>query len=377
MPLNPKTMARNYHISFIVFLCLLHISAKGQVAYRSMEVERLAKTLKVNADSLHEGQNSFMVNDRRIWVRFNGNTVSSIGYSLFSDDLKFAANTPILDFLERYFLSLDYPEADRPSARKIREERFKFEVGSMATISDIRTDDSFSYGYEKNRYTATWTREGHPLLSVSFPANHELISGENKIENEKHVEMDILSARIYDVEPVNEELLTPTMQKDYYVKKGSTYLNKKLTSDLYYQRHDSIFTLLADDVHPLESSANLMLSLESLMDCKLKIKQVMYGYKKKYFDAPLRNWIAYCRNNGCELYFGVESFDEKMILATIFAVNVAENYNHMLYVQIPQSVISAGTGDIESRLQTFVPMHNVTNLFAKYDHNKKKIPIKY
>lgn len=358
--------------TIILFLCLL--SVKAEPSYRSAEIKRLVSALQLNADSLQEGWNTFALNDRQVKLLYTGGQVSFVGYDLFSDELKAVARTPIMNFLERYFLQLDYPWAERPINRMQREDRFKFETGSLATVATVRGDDAFSYVCEHNRYVATWTRDGQPILSVSFPAEHELISGENKLEAEANIEADILDAQIRRNTPVNDSTLSPTIQQDYFIKKGGTYLNKLLTSDLYFHRKDSSYTLISDISHPLESAANMMLSTESLSPCNMKIKQIMYGYKKKNYEVPLNKWIAYCQNNGCELFYGVESFNQKGIKALVIAVNMAENYNHVLFVDIPLSVIGTEGGTIDAQLETFIPMHNVKNLFAKNFKTSNKQP---
>ena len=365
-------MIRVHLICVIACTCLSHISAKAQLQYRTNELNRLTQALQLNPDSMLEGQNNLLVNGRLIRAQVDNGVLNSLGYCLFSDDLKTMAHTPILNFLERYFLQLDHPEKDRPANRMLREDRFVFNKGSLASIATIQQDDGFSFGYEHKYYWATWTRNGQELLSVSFPANHELISGEAKIEAEKNVETDIRVSQLGPTKPVNKEMLTSTLQKDYYVKQGSTYLSKLLTSNLYYQQSDSTFSLICNESHPLESAANMMLSPDSQAAFNLKVKQIMYGFKKKFFDVPLYNWIAYCVNNGCELYFGVESFEREVIRASVFAVNIAENYNHVLFVNIPLKIIGQGSGDIEAQLETFVPMHNVLNMFAKYKKKTNK-----
>lgn len=347
---------------------------RSSVAFRTAELKRLAEVLCVSVDSLHEGRNTVLAGGRSVRIDVAEGTVSSMGYMLFPDEMKSMARTPILGFLERYFLQLDYPHVDRPQNRMLREDRVKFEVGSPSTVVTLPTDCSFSYGNEKKRYWATWSRDDKVLLSVSFPANHELISGENKIETEHFVETDVRASQPAEALPVKAELLTPTLQKSYYIQRGSTYLNKLITSDLYYQQKDSLFELIASETHPLESAANMMLSANGQTKVNLKVKQLMYGYKKKFYDVPLDNWITYCRNNGCELYFGVESFEQGMVKATVFAVNQAENYNHVLFVNIPLKVIGSGEGDIEAQLETFIPMHNVVNMFAKFPKKSNKQP---
>ena len=350
----------------MICTCLSYVSAKDQLQYRTSELDRLTQALQLNPDSMVEGKNDLVVNGRHIYAQIDNGMLTSLGYCLFSNDQKRVMHTPILNFLERYFLQLDYPQKDRPRDRMLREDRFTFKKGSLALIATIKEDDAFSCGCDNRQYWATWTRHGQEFISVSFPASHELISGENKVESERYVEADILSARIDSVVPIDTAALSPFLQDGYYIKKGSTYLHDLLMSDLYYQCHLDTFSLITDQNHPLESASNLMLSPEIQTDCRLKIKQVMYGYQKKYFEVPLQNWISYCINSGCELFFGVESFEKDIIQASVIAVNEAENYNHVLFVNIPLSVIRGKSGYIEAKLETFIPMHNVTNIFDKY-----------
>ena len=181
------------YINLLLCLCLLPLSASSSVRYRTAELKRLSEVLQVQIDSIHEGENTISVGDRLVRIQLNEGMVSSMGYVLFPDELKAMAHTPILNFLERYFLELDYPQADRPRNKMLHEDRFKFEVGTPATVATLQTDCAFSYSYENNRYVATWSRDGQPILSVSFPANHELISGENKIDAENFVELIVYS----------------------------------------------------------------------------------------------------------------------------------------------------------------------------------------
>ncbi len=366
---------------FISILFAFALSMSGvnifahDTQFRSLKLKHLVSALHLNIDTLHDGINTLQLNNRPIRVKLFKQQVVSVGYELFPEELKAAAKTPIMDFLERYFLLLDYPEADRPRDRMMREDRFKFEKGNLSTVASLRSDDAFSFNYQLRRYEATWSRDGQPLLSVSFPAEHELLCGENKIETENNVEVDIITTNTDTAQPVNENYLSKTAHNDnYYVKKGSSYLHEQLTSTLYYQREEGSYKLLSDVSHPLESAANLMLSPATQSDCQLRIHQLLYGNKRKDFEVPLRNWISYCLNNGCELYFGPESLTGDAVKASVIAVNNAENYNHVLFVNIPLSTIEQGKGVIEGRLETFIPMHNVRDIFAKYKKNKKVQP---
>lgn len=343
--------------------------------FRSDELKRLVGELRLNVDSLPDGSFLFDVNGREVKICVLHDMVQSVGYNLFSDDFKAAAHSPVLDFLERYFLQLDHPQQDRPRERMMREDRFSFTKGSLATVATLHPGDAFTFGYEQKRYVALWMSGEKVVLSVAFPATHEMISGENKQEAEEHVEDDIRYVQTGYDEEVNEEMLSPTAQKNYLMRRGSTYMNELFSSDLYYQRQNDSLVLVADVSHPLESVANMIISPSCKADLNLKVEQVLYGYKRKQFEVPLGKWIAYCLNNGCELYYGIESFDQEAVRATVIAVNMAENYNHLLFVTIPLTVIETGSGDLAGTLQTFIPMHNVKSLLEKYkkvDSKRKK-----
>ena len=356
----------------LLFFCSISVQSQVSVSFRTSELERLVSELHIDVNSLHEGTHFFDANNQKVRVVVARNMVQSVGCHLFSDQMKASIHSPALNFLERYFLQLAYPQKDRPCDRRMREDRFSILKGSLATIATIRPEDAFSLNYGQKRYVASWSRNGKEILTVSFPATHELLSGENKIEAESNVEADMMFASTDYSEKVDVSELLPTLQKNFLMRPGGTYLNKLFRSDLYYQQQNDSLFLISDISHPLESVANMLLKPSMQSTLTLKLQQVLYGYKKKSFDVPLKNWIAYCKGSDCELYYSVESFNQEAVKATVMAVNLAENYNHILYLHIPLQVIDTGQGDISGTLQTFIPMHNVKSLLSKYHKVEKR-----
>ena len=56
----------------------------------------------------------------------------------------------------------------------------------------------------------------------------------------------------------------------------------------------------------------------------------------------------------------------------VIAVNELENYNHVLTVKVPSSVVGQHVGRIEANLYPYIPTHNVKALFAKFNTSNKK-----
>lgn len=337
-------------------LLLVPLSIVGQPTFRTQELKRLATTLAIEKTDLHEGYNLLTVKGMPVTVHVKENTVDHIGRQLFPEDVRSIDSSPIFDFLERYFLQLQYPSVVTNASNMIRDDQFRFLKGNLRSVGDILPTDAFDYVCDRSRYTATWSRDGIVLLSVSFPAEYQLISGENKVEAENHLMADILNATVDDEE---EPVSTVYAQ----------YISSDFTNQLYFDAG----TLISSEAHPAETSANMMLSQQTPGDYSLRISQVVYGFNKKEFLVPLRQWIAYCQASGCKLYYGVENIsDAGDIQAVVLAVNEAENYNHVLTVDIPALAISSRQGTIPAHLYSYVPTHNVRSLFATFKKSNKK-----
>ena len=339
-----------YIISFLLF----STSATAQVKFRTSELQRLAKTLNIDASTLPEGFSHPTAKGLHLTIRVEDQMVDHIGLQLFSDDIRSVGNSPIFDFLERYFLLLKYPPSVKTANLMMRDDQFQFLNGSLNTIDDLRPTDGFSYNYDKHRYTATWNRDGQTLLSVSFPVEYELISGENKIEAEENLQRAVRKAVVRKQQDNRQQ--------------NDTYLDL-FSNRLYFAGAQ----LIASSQHPAETAANMMLSTNAPGNYSLSTTQISYGFKRKVFDVPLRQWIAFCQNNGCQLYFGVENMESNGdISAVVLAVNESENYNHVLTVTIPADIIDHRQGALKVRLYPYIPTHNVMNMFATYRKSNPK-----
>lgn len=328
----------------------------AQTAFRTAELERLATALSLDAKALPDGYSHSHIKGLKLTVHTSDSIIDHIGMYLFSDELRTSHPSPVFNFLERYFLQLKYPQQVKTTANLIRDDQFVFTNGSFADIDNILPTDDFSYSHDNHRYLATWSRNGMTFLSVSFPVEYELMSGENKIEAEKNLQTDIQKTEVGKL----------SMAK---TTTESTYISNAFSNRLYIVDGK----LVANDKHPVETAANMMLSLQAASDNSIAITQLSYGFQQSTFTVPLRQWITFCRNQGCELYFGVENVsDQGDVNATVIAVNEAENYNHVMTVCIPARCISGLQSEIAARLYPYVPTHNVLNMFAAYQNSNPK-----
>lgn len=361
------------------FLLLLTVAVgKAQTSlptktFRSATLQRLSTAIKMPTDKLNEGYNHFTLSGQNITAHLTAGEIDHVGLSLFPDEMKTAATTLLLNFLERYALELKMPEPNKTAALMLRDDKVTFTVGTIATFCALKGNEAFAYTKQLGRYTCTWSRGEQTVLELSFPADYQLLCGENKIEVEKHLEADLKRTLVADTSFVQPDTaaLTSTAQQQFFIRTGGTYLDNRLNANLYYERLDTTaFRLLADASFPAESCANLMLCAATPGHYTLNIEQQLYGYESKQLSVPLGQWLAYCQQTGCQLYFGVESTTGNTVKAIVMAVNSQADYNHLLTFSVPFAVIEQQQGTIEAKLYSFVPMHNVRNLFGKYKKTK-------
>jgi len=304
------------HLFYILLCMTVNLHAMEVRKFRTQELQRLAQALNLSTDTLADGYSHPTVAGMKLTIHSKAGTVDHIGRQLFADGLRQQDNTHIFDFLERYFLQLQYPPQDRSRSAMMSDDQFLLLSGTLSAVNQILPTDAFNYSYDKHSYKATWNRNDTLLLSVSFPVEYELISGENKVEAEDNLQEDILKTEVTD-------------RVDDTVQWG---------------------------------------------DYTLRITQLSYGFRKTTFEVPILQWIAFCKAHHCELQYGIE--DETAagdIKVIIMAINSSENYNHVLTIDIPAKVASAKRGIVDARLYPYVPTHNVLNLFGDFRKSTPKI----
>ena len=374
-------MARLVFYSLLTFLMMFVQPVHAQDTYvgsfRTELLRQLAQSLRLSPDSIPDGFSCKTIDGHCISIIKEGPIITHLGYHLFSEESHSANRSDVISFIERMFLYLMYP-GERTQSWILRDYKLKFEKGGISDVKRIAAGDEFSMSIQSGKKaTAVWSRDGKSFIKFTFPMEYSLLSGEDKVEAENCLEKDILKTVIEEQRPLpsNADLMTKGNQSGFYTRKGDYYIVKPLNSDTYYQLIDEKPSLLLDITFPAESSANLMLDAATGGDYQLNIKQILYGYKQKQFRVSLKQWLSFCHEQGCQLYFGVEKVLGTEIRASVIAVNEMAGYNHVMFVNIPFKLIDDKKGVVDAQIHAYVPMHNVTNLFESYKKKLRKEPI--
>ena len=279
-----------------------------------------------------------------------------------SSDVPFA--TAAYDFTERYLTQLQKMSV---AERKSQMERDNVWItqGSMDLLNLINEQTSMNFSEKENRYIVSLINESFLLIELSFPASCQLLTGKNLKELEADFVKGLSSYSYtpFSSQPVRKEL--KKLAGDYYVKTGDTYYIEEINGNLYFEEKDRALRPVFSMDHPAESVFNLFLSEDTPGNVSIRMTVRQYGLKREQMEIPVRSWISYMRNQGCALYVGVEALETNTVKVYVFAVNTVLKYNHVMNVEIPNSLLSEGKGKVEGDITLFVPTHNISSLFEE------------
>lgn len=293
------------------------------------------------------------------------------GLNLFTDDEKKSIGKDILNRLETELLNL--------SLGIDKEDVFvKIVSGDLKTLKSITPETSHSITNSNSRdLTVEWLSD-KGTTKVSMPLNYQSIKGGSRTDIEQTLISNIRNNKKQRSDAFfNIETAEP-YSVDKYIIPGHSYQNKDITRNIYLTT-DSVVNPIWDSNFPLESIANLFICPNDIYrDIELNVTVLKHEYgEKENFTVSLDTFLAYCEDEGCVPFWGVEKFHDGKIEGALFLYNQGQGYDHVLKIDCEPKVVIENHGSITARASLFVPTNNVNNLFQPYINKSDKEKIRY
>lgn len=301
--------------------------------------------------------------------------INHAGIKLFDRRIMRENPSPVYLFVERYLLWVLLTKNNETIRTRLSEERVRFRFGSSTegdicrnlkrSLALIRPGQSMIITTDNSKYSISWVKDQSNVLSVSFPIQYELIWGMNKKEAENQFYDELKSSK-FDLKMSSASIPDHLIQinDSCYRSDGDFYGLEQITSYQYFKKKpDGSYALMSDKFNPAESVANLF-TAESPGAIQADITHRLYGGRKDTFSVSLAQLKGFCKSAGSEVYVGIEKQEVNHILGTAMMVNRALGYNHILYFDVDVRVfIYPERFPVKIQLYSYVPMHNVSNLF--------------
>lgn len=318
----------------------------------------LAKNLGVDTiDICNTCDSVLKIRDYTVRIIKNKGEITHLGLNLFDKKMETTTDKEILRFIETGML-----------AKNIAPTIDGFESLTIKTgkVSDFRNVNPYTPVSINNSNSQllliSWTL-GEQKLEIQLPVSYSVA----KRKDRSQIEEDFIQRLKGSVLKRNKYIeISPESIESYeaglYIHKGPSFQVRKVTQNVYL---DSIQEILWDERYPLESIANMFIlsaGNSSSVPVELKISRHEYG-ETSVVSLSLEQLIAVAEAEGCEPFWGVESFKNDILKGSLFLYNRQMGYNHSFSIECNASDILHGNGAIKARGNLYVPINNVHNLF--------------
>jgi hypothetical protein len=309
--------------------------------------------------------------------------VSHLGLSLFPDSVKTHKLTkPLYDFQERLFLEV-FLQGEETKARKLLQENKvqwldysqSLSVGSFfnSLENSLRLASMDSIEYVMSKDSLTWTSEWRGKDSnfkLRFPANYDLISGMDKKEIETVFAKQLQSFQCTGVStPSVKGNLGDLEQLNHsnYVLRGNSLSVKARNNNVY-------FGVLYDSNYPEESIANLFNypDPQRSKGLDLQIQHIVYGGDSLSHRIKLSDFQCFIGED-YDVFTGIAKCSVDTVEFSIIYKSKWYNYEHLLIVKTTPQILFDKTEPLKAVFYTFIPNHNIKNLYKEYTTGNRLI----
>lgn len=366
----------------LLTILLLVLATLESVAntYHTKRLARVAQAIKLNLpDTL--GSNKvypriITYQGKPLCVRTNEwGDIAHIGYDIVSREMADAMKaTEVMEFIGRYLLELDLRLDGRSPYERMRIDQVVMVEGDVSQLRNATPETPVSVEEITRRmYRVTWTF-GKKNAVMTIPADCQLILGADAVELEEMACRNLrrtVPMADFDLRGVDALLQRPGVKtqktEGMVIVDGGKYLSELIRGDIYLTENRGKRKLLCSPQSPTRSVGNIMLTGISEHDIPLNLTVDKYGYKADSISITLQQLVAFCQAEGCKLYFGVKTQDERTLKGTLFALNEKLAYNHVFAVEFPLAILKGEECGLRGTLYCYIPLQNVTEKFFNQD----------
>lgn len=353
----------------LIIICLTAALQANAATFYSRHLRMIAERIHLTVPSGIAADTSFLsvttYRGHQIRVCTNGfGDVSHVGYKIFNDDLLHAdGNRVVLHFIERYLLEIDLALDNRTPSQRMDIDKVKLTKGNYQMLRAVNAEKPFAVRELSRRmYEIEWiVNKRHVALNI--PADCQLFLGANAAELEKMFVRDIqrVSTTVAPLGDVKGKM--SKSNADLRVVDGGRYLSEAIRGDLYFVEIHGKTELVCSRKMASRSISNIMLTGRFRNVIPLKLKVDRYGYKADTMTISVQQFVNFCKQERCKLFFGIKTLKDGVLTGTVFALNEKMAYNHVLSVEFPVDILSGKGGEVKATLYGYIPLQNVTEKF--------------
>lgn len=313
--------------------------------------------------------------------------VEHVGVPLFGDMMRLLQPSPVYDFLEFAVLNWKY----KVNPNQLYLSKVIFKTGSWETLlrNPLNKCDCSIENREDKLYIVTWKREDKDVAVLGIPIEYELLNNDTRRNMERAFVKDLENSKPSVAKPnpavVSEESLSIYGTEGLFVVPGKSYIIDLLNQNVYYklttvyETADTIINnkpvtmsmeavlpvVVIDPEFPAETFANLMMcDNASTPEVMMELDFHLSNYHREKVTMPLSQLKAFCRQQGCNLYFACDGVMKEKIRGVMFASNLPKGYNHLFSLRVPTEQLTSAAPTVQADVYLYIPPIDKDKLFG-------------
>lgn len=331
---------------------------------------------------------SRQIQNKSLQVEFDSHQrISHLGLKVFSPQAREFVDPEIAEFLERILLELKLEDSRGQLNNKLKEYKIRLYC-NQATWGSLLfhhfdtalmlADESAAFRISKDslNYSALWENEMNESFEIQFPANYQLISGKDKKELDDQLELRFResSDRFFMPADINHLTLVDC-GSNIWKTKAASFVIPAVSDARYFCKSAEGLRWIYDRQFPVESFSNLFHYLPDINNqLSIRLTHRKYGKQTSNYTVPLTQVLSVLQPN-FHTYVGFEECTSEEMNVVVFFYNTLGNYMHMLSIKTNKAEVF-DTHEVCGELHTFIPEHNIKNLFSEYRDSGQFIPFK-
>jgi len=370
---------------YIFAILLLALSATTLPAQDNIEIrtpERIARMIESMPMKDIPLQGVFrcpeLSNTVMFYTEARDGVTEQLGARLFPDEIH--SNTlydpVIIGFIERLWVELLLRKTTESQISLLKEYGVRIVLGGYPlgsgnfsrlsqALDVINSMNSFSTNIGGTELDVQIRTATGNTLHIYIPASRDLLFQYDKKEHEERLVKELFNSR-KPYRQVDRVINMLPYDDNIWVSGGLCYMIDSLRNDVFLTRSGQ--AVWDSKSYPVETMRNILMSAVvpvRLNGMTLEITPHTYNRDIPKFRIPMSQFLGYIQNQGFEFYTGDAGRNGDRYQCLLVMYNTIYNYLHMLSVSFTPDQLDAGQTVIKADLSTFIPQHNIKNLFQE------------
>jgi len=370
---------------YIFAILLLALSATTLPAQDNIEIrtpERIARMIESMPMKDIPLQGVFrcpeLSNTVMFYTEARDGVTEQLGARLFPDEIR--SNTlydpVIIGFIERLWVELLLRKTTESQISLLKEYGVRIVLGGYPlgsgnfsrlsqALDVINSMNSFSTNIGGTELDVLIRTATGNTLHIYIPASRDLLFQYDKKEHEERLVKELFNSR-KPYRQVDRVINMLPYDDNIWVSGGLCYMIDSLRNDVFLTRSGQ--AVWDSKSYPVETMRNILMSAVvpvRLNGMTLEITPHTYNRDIPKFRIPMSQFLGYIQNQGFEFYTGDAGHNGDRYQCLLVMYNTIYNYLHMLSVSFTPDQLDAGQTVIKADLSTFIPQHNIKNLFQE------------